>query len=126
MWEYQELTRKSAEYMARELNEIGQQGWELVSVQQGTNRKSEVAWIAFVKRPYVPHASPPPAEAAATDGGASSHGPTHPAPTQPASDEPYPIDDEEFKLEDLEDELPKPEEKKTSLATEGDEPQGSS
>jgi hypothetical protein len=123
MWEYRELTRKSAEYMAKELNDIGQQGWELVTLLQGKDRKNEVAWIAFVKRPYVPHGSHPPAHVAAGGGAASSHGEA-PAATAPQKTETaYAIgDDQEFELEEPEEETPAPVEKAASPAAEGDDP----
>ena len=123
MWEYMELTRKSAEYMAKELNDVGQQGWELVTLLQGKDRKNEVAWIAFVKRPYVPHGSHPPVHVAAGGGAASSHGEA-PAETAPQKTEAaYAIgDDQEFELEAPEEETPAPVEKVASPAAEGDDP----
>ena len=56
-WEYIELTRKTEAYLLEEINEIGQQGWELVSVFNGKDRKSDTVWIAFLKRPFVAHGS---------------------------------------------------------------------
>jgi hypothetical protein len=56
-WEYVELTRKTEAYLIEEINEIGQQGWELVSVFNGKDRKGDTVWIAFLKRPYVAHGS---------------------------------------------------------------------
>ena len=56
-WEYIELTRKTEAYLIEEINEIGQQGWELVSVFNGKDRKGDTVWIAFLKRPYVAHGS---------------------------------------------------------------------
>ena len=57
-WEYTCLTRKTEAYLAKELNLFGQEGWELVSVIYGKNVKNEVAWIAFLRRPYTGHAAP--------------------------------------------------------------------
>jgi len=54
-WEYQCLTRKSETYLNKELNELGQQGWELASVIFGKDTKGSEAWIAFLKRPFVGH-----------------------------------------------------------------------
>jgi hypothetical protein len=123
MWEYMELTRKSAEYMAKELNDVGQQGWELVTLLQGKDRKNEVAWVAFVKRPYVPHGSHPPAHVAAGGGAASSHGEAR-AETPPQKTEAaYAIgDDQEFELEKPAEETPAPVEQTVSPAAEGDDP----
>lgn len=51
-WEYISLVRKTESYMAKELNDYGQSGWELVSMTYGKDRKGEPAWTAFMKRPY--------------------------------------------------------------------------
>jgi hypothetical protein len=53
-WEYLELTRKTETYLCDELNDLGKQGWELVTTSHGKDRKGEWAWTAFLKRPYVP------------------------------------------------------------------------
>ena len=55
-WEYMEVTAKSEGYLIKDLNEVGQQGWELTSMIHGKDRKGDVAWTAFLKRPFVaPH-----------------------------------------------------------------------
>jgi hypothetical protein len=59
-WEYEAITKKTEAYLAKELNELGQLGWELVCAMQYKDRKGELAWTAFVKRPYVPHPPSPP------------------------------------------------------------------
>ena len=56
-WEYMELTRKTESYLLSEINDCGQQGWELVSVTHGKDLKGELSWTAFLKRPFVAHAS---------------------------------------------------------------------
>ena len=54
-WEYMELDRKTQSYLVNELNLLGQEGWELVSVTflkgVGSGMGSNEAWIAFLKRP---------------------------------------------------------------------------
>ena len=62
--EYQCLTRKSETYLNKELNELGQHGWELASVIFGKDMKGTEAWIAFLKRPYAGHPPGGPGEAA--------------------------------------------------------------
>ena len=57
-WEYMELTRKTESYLLSEINEFGQHGWELVSVTHGKDLKGELSWTAFLKRPFVAHATP--------------------------------------------------------------------
>jgi hypothetical protein len=121
MWEYQELTRKSAEYMAKELNNLGHQGWELVTMLQGKDRKNETAWIAFIKRPYVPHGSPTPADAGPSGSAVGSHADTPTAASPPATAAAYAIgDDEDFELEEPEVEAPAPAAKPAAPAAEGE------
>jgi hypothetical protein len=50
-WEYMTLTRRSDTYLTKDLNEVGQDGWELVSVGQAKDLKGELSWTAFLKRP---------------------------------------------------------------------------
>jgi hypothetical protein len=50
-WEYQSLVRRTEGSLEKELNELGQSGWELVSVDHGKDMKGNVCWTAFVKRP---------------------------------------------------------------------------
>ena len=57
-WEYMELTRKSEAFLVNDLNESGLQGWELVTIMHGKDRKGEMTWTAFLKRPHVAHADP--------------------------------------------------------------------
>ena len=54
-WEYMEATRKTERYLLNDLNDIGQNGWELVSISHGKSRSGEDAWTAFLKRPFVAH-----------------------------------------------------------------------
>lgn len=63
-WEYQCLTRKSETYLNKEINELGQHGWELTSVIFGKDSKGTDAWIAFLKRPFAGHAAGASGEAA--------------------------------------------------------------
>ena len=68
-WEYMELSRKTEGYLINELNELGQIGWEMVSVSFHKHAKSGLGeswvWTAFLKRPHSPHAPPTPASAKA-------------------------------------------------------------
>ncbi len=58
-WEYLVVTRRTETSLEKELNELGQSGWELVSVDHGKDLKGIVAWIAFVKRPATQQAVAP-------------------------------------------------------------------
>jgi hypothetical protein len=54
-WEYAELTRSTEKFLVHDMNEQGQLGWELVSVSQFKDRKGELVWTAFLKRPCGKH-----------------------------------------------------------------------
>ena len=54
-WEYSVVSRSTETYLVHDLNEQGQEGWELVSASSGKNRKGEPKWIAFLKRPCGKH-----------------------------------------------------------------------
>ncbi len=78
-WEYLSVTKKTEEFLAREMNELGQVGWQLVYANQIKDRKGEIAWVAFMTRPYVPnlpkHAASPGETAAPTGQPAASSSP---------------------------------------------------
>ena len=57
-WEYMSISRKTETYLAGELNTLGQDGWELVTVNYARGKKEEMFWTAFAKRPAVGHAAP--------------------------------------------------------------------
>jgi len=56
-WEYMEITRKTESYLVNELNELGQEGWEMISVIFHKSSKSGLGssevWTGFLKRPYT-------------------------------------------------------------------------
>ena len=58
-WEYMEVSAKTDSYLLGELNDAGQQGWETTTITQTKDRKGELVWIAFLKRPFVPGVSTP-------------------------------------------------------------------
>jgi hypothetical protein len=80
-WEYMSIARRSDSYLAKELNELGQSGWELVSVNQAKDLKGELAWVAFLKRPAT-HSSVSTAQPAA----ASSEQPAAASSEQPVEE----------------------------------------
>ena len=54
-WEYLELSRKTENYLVIDLNDLGEAGWELVSVIYHKDLKGlgeSWSWTAFLKRPY--------------------------------------------------------------------------
>ena len=73
-WEYASLVRKTESSLVNDLNQIGQEGWELVTAVHGRDAKGELCWTAFLKRP-----SAGPMKAGAADAGgtaSSASGPT--------------------------------------------------
>ncbi|HLA84786.1 MAG TPA: hypothetical protein VJL29_08330 [Thermoguttaceae bacterium] len=64
MWEHMCITRKTADYLIAELNEVGKLGWELVSATYHKEVKTSLGeafcWTAILKRPLIlpSHAAP--------------------------------------------------------------------
>lgn len=54
-WEYMSISRKTETYLAQELGGLGQEGWELVTVNYARGKKEEMFWTAFLKRPAIGH-----------------------------------------------------------------------
>lgn len=57
-WEYMSISRKTDSYLAMELTSLGQDGWELVTVNYARGKKEEMFWTAFLKRPAVGQVAP--------------------------------------------------------------------
>jgi len=76
-WEYLELGRKTEAYLINELNQLGEVGWELVSVIYHKDLKGlgeSWSWTAFLKRPYTGQSAIAHAAATAAAGAAPSGG----------------------------------------------------
>ena len=56
-WEYMSISRKTDTDLAQELNSLGQDGWDLVTVSYARGKKEEMFWTAFLKRPVVGQAA---------------------------------------------------------------------
>jgi hypothetical protein len=61
-WEYTLETRKTEPTLLGVLNELGQQGWELVEVLHYKDIKGGLSWTAFLKRPSAGTGHPPGAQ----------------------------------------------------------------
>lgn len=92
-WEYNCLTRKTEATLINELNQMGQEGWEVITVLYYKDIKSIMAWTAFVKRPSSGDA-PKPAQAA-MGGGLSA-----PAKKDVPSPEGFDLGEDDFKMEE--------------------------
>ncbi len=71
-WEYLLSSRRSETTLAYALNEVGQQGWELVTVVQHKDAQGLPSWTAFLKRPsggQAPKAAPLDTAAATPESG---------------------------------------------------------
>jgi hypothetical protein len=95
-WEYMAVTKRSDVYLAKEMNEAGQSGWELVSVSQAKDMKGEMAWTAFLKRPAAAQA--PTASAEGQPAGATSQPAMKPEKEEPADSGKFDLSGDEFEI----------------------------
>jgi hypothetical protein len=94
-WDYCLETRKTENSLLVTLNDLGQQGWELVDVLYYKDMKGAMSWRAFLKRPSVgqaPARSPQTAVVAAKPAPAVQAEET---PTQPPG---FDLSGDEFQL----------------------------
>jgi len=69
-WEHVAITRKAEAMLVEEMNALGEEGWQLVSVFYFKDPKGTATWIAFLKRPKTGQAAKAPsAEADAAAAG---------------------------------------------------------
>ncbi len=83
-WEHKIVTRRSDTALMDEANNIGQDGWEMVTVLYYKDMKGVMAWTAFFKRPGTgeppkPAAAAPAAAAAPKEEPATTAGQYNPA-----------------------------------------------
>ena len=93
-WEYNILTRKSDNALMTELNALGQEYWETISVLYYKDVKGIMCWTAFLKRPsmgQVPRAGQPRDGLTAAPGRSVGEAVVSP--------EGFDLSDEDFKLE---------------------------
>lgn len=60
-WEYMELTRKTEAFLLNDMNQLGDEGWELVTVLYRREAKmgESYCWTAIMKRPRTGDRPPP-------------------------------------------------------------------
>ncbi len=93
-WEYMEVTRKTEGYLIGELNALGDEGWDAVSVHYYKAAKSGLGdswcWTAFLKRPHVgntPAGSSIVRGAGSSAGGPPAQRPARLEPSKPRQDD---------------------------------------
>ena len=50
-WEHLAISRKTETVLVEEMNELGEQGWEMVGIFYYKDPKGTMTWTAFLKRP---------------------------------------------------------------------------
>jgi hypothetical protein len=65
-WEYHFEARRTETSLLNAINDLGQQGWELVEAMCYKDPKAVVTWGAFLKRPSISQTVQPAQQAAAT------------------------------------------------------------
>jgi hypothetical protein len=95
-WEYHLLTRKTESYLLTEINPLGKEGWELVSVLYYKDLKGVMCWTAFLKRPACAHAAPLAAKAATL----TAAQPSQAAGSEPAGAEGFDLGSGDFEFKD--------------------------
>ncbi len=66
-WETVAISRKTDAMLAEEINEYGEQGWEMVTAFYYKDAKGAMTWTAFLKRPKFGQAAKGPSPAAAAE-----------------------------------------------------------
>lgn len=64
-WDYCSASRRTENTLVAAVNELGQSGWELVSVIQHKDGKGELLWTGFLKRPGLGQTPAPGSQTAA-------------------------------------------------------------
>ena len=98
-WEYQCVSRRTEVTLEKDLNELGQSGWELVSVDHGKDMKGNVCWTAFVKRPATQQAVPSSGEEQAREAAAQPSEEPEKAETS-AAEEGFDLSGDEFAIKE--------------------------
>jgi len=66
-WEHLAMSRRSDAMLVEEMNEFGEQGWQMVTALYYQDPKGVMTWTAFLKRPKIPQAAKGPSPAAAAE-----------------------------------------------------------
>ena len=93
-WDYCFESRRTETALVAMLNELGQQGWELVDAMYFKDAKGIMAWGAFLKRPSVG----PGARAGQQAAAAAQATPPTPTENKPGPLQGFDLSGEEFQL----------------------------
>ena len=94
-WEHLVLTRKSETYLVSEVNLLGQEGWEMVSVFYYKDMKGLWCWTGFLKRPCTGLA---PAAAGTEKASSPAAQPPKEPEGAPAASDGFDLGGDEFKV----------------------------
>jgi hypothetical protein len=79
-WEHVAILRKTEGVLVEEMNQLGEEGWQLVSTDYFKDPKGVMTWIGFLKRPKTGQAVKAPTAA----GGATEAAKPQAASAEPA------------------------------------------
>ncbi len=83
-WEHVAILRKTEGVLVEEMNVLGEEGWQLVSVIHFKDPKGAMTWIAFLKRPKTGQAVKAPSAEAGAAVASSGAAKPEAASTEPA------------------------------------------
>jgi hypothetical protein len=83
-WETMAISRKTDEMLAEEMNEFGEQGWEMVTAFYYKDAKGNMTWTAFLKRPKFGQPAKAPSAAASPESQGQARGKPEEGAAQPA------------------------------------------
>jgi len=111
-WEYMEITRQTEGYLVNDLNELGDVGWDVISVTYHKAAKSglgeSMCWTAFLKRPHAAHqptaTAAPSRETKASETAESSRGPNSRKISASESTEEFTVAEAEYVVPEVDEE----------------------
>jgi hypothetical protein len=83
-WEHQALSRRSDAMLVEEMNEFGEQGWQMVTALYYADAKGVMTWTAFMRRPKIGQVGKGTPAAAAAETADQTPAKPEGAATQPA------------------------------------------
>ena len=93
-WDYSFESRRTETSLLHTINDLGQQGWELVDALYYKDIKGIMCWGAFLKRPSVAQGAKPGEDSVV----AARPAPSDQAKEKPAAPEGFDLDGDEFQV----------------------------